>query len=120
MIAPSRRTVSPSSSTRSGTWRLIDENSASRVSTAVTWYPCSRRSHDRAPEMTGFSSAIRMWPRSPAEYCTKSVPLDVAAAQHRDGRASWYDLLLQQCRHGDRAARLDDQLHAVQEQAHRR
>src|SRR5438105_1338409 len=61
---------------------------------------------------------MTMRPESPAEELTKSVPLDVTATQHGDGRSSWYELALEQGGHGDRAAWLDDELHSVQQQPH--
>src|SRR6185436_7810250 len=56
---------------------------------------------------------------SPPEELTQSVPLDVTATQHGDGRSSWYELSLEQRRDGDRAAWLDDELHPVEQYAHR-
>src|SRR5437868_14792079 len=58
-------------------------------------------------------------PASPPEELTQSVPLDVTATQHGDGRSSWYELSLEQGSHGDRTTRLDDELHSVQQHTHR-
>src|SRR5512133_734257 len=61
---------------------------------------------------------MRTRPESPPEKLTKSGPLDVTANQHGDGRSSWYELLFEQRRDRDRAARLDAELHSVEQHPH--
>src|SRR4051812_35192449 len=53
------------------------------------------------------------------EEPTQPVPLDVAAAEYRDGRAARYEFFLEQRRDRDRTTRLDDELQSVQEKTHR-
>src|SRR5206468_2947918 len=55
---------------------------------------------------------------SPPEELTQSVPLDVTAAQHGDGRSSWFEFLFEQRRDRNRAARLDNELESVEQHSH--
>src|SRR5262245_45257329 len=112
--------TSASSTMTSGVSRTRFLISSSRLATVVTLYPCSRNNHDNAPATTGRPSATTTRPTrvgvSVVEKPTQTVPLDVAAAQDRDGRSRGLDLPLEERRDGDRAARLHDQLHSIEQQ----
>src|SRR5579872_2363270 len=71
--------------------------------------------------MTGSSSATmtRPPPTSPAEEFTKSIPLNVPAAQHGDGWTAGCELAVEQRGNRDGTARFDHQFHAIEQQSHR-
>src|SRR5574338_735048 len=91
---------------------------SSHRSTLMTVYPCSRSSQERALRMAGFSSAMRTRGSAATEELTQSVPLDVAATEHRHRLAVRAHEPFEQRGDGDRAARLGHELHPVEEEAH--
>src|SRR5215510_12623449 len=97
--------------------------SSSRTATVTTLYPCSRNSHDNAPATTGCPSATTTRPArggvSVVEEPTQPFPLDIAAAQDRDGWTHRRDLPLEERRDRDRAARLHNELHSIEQETHR-
>src|SRR6185312_3864774 len=68
--------------------------------------------------MTGSSSVMTTRAASTAKELTESIPLDVAAAQYGDRRAARRECSREHGRDRDCAARLDDELHAVEEETH--
>src|SRR5262245_27511955 len=101
----------------------MSANSSSRSVTAPTLYPCSRNSHERAPATTGCPSATMTRPPwggvSVAEVAPESFPLDVATTENGNGGPCRLALALEQRRDGNRAARLDHELQAIEQQTHR-
>src|SRR6185312_10396439 len=80
--------------------------------------PCSRSSQESVPAMTGSSSVMTTRAASTAKELTESIPLDVAAAQYGDRRAARRECSREHGRDRDCAARLDDELHPVEEETH--
>ena len=78
-------------------------------SVEVTSYPCSFSTQARVPRSAGSSSATRMRALG-IQQRLEPRPLDVAAAEDRHRVAARRDAPVEQRRHGDRAARLGDQL----------
>src|SRR5687768_7096071 len=116
---PSRSGIMMSSRSRSGTEISSSSSSSRDPGTAITSYPCSLRIQETVLSSASSSSTTRMRGLTSAEEVTQPRPLDVAAAQHAHRLTAGAHRAGLKRREGDRPTRLSDDLHAIEQPAHR-
>src|SRR4051812_345564 len=99
---------------RSGDTVSSCSNRSSPLVVTTTSNPCSLRSQASVPTRTSSSSTTSIRALAIGEQLAEALPLDVPAAQDGHGLPDGANETLAQRGHGDRPARLDDQLHPVE------